>query len=160
MAAGESGRIANARATNSPAYGSCGQSMVLAVGSLCNSGQYTQGRVLNDRTRGYSLSDAPYFDGLKGCTHCAIKCLRRPAMALTIWNRNEASHSGDTYLCEIKGYRWARNILKCAKIVFDNYLTCHIFPVYWARFPVQNSYIAQWVHLFSMNLRDIFDNLS
>ena len=37
-------------------------------------------------------------------------------------------------------------------MAFDQYLTCQIFPLRWACFPIKTSRIAQWIYLFSMIL--------
>ena len=38
--------------------------------------------------------------------------------------------------------------------LLDQYLTCIIFPLQWACFPVKTSRNAQWVHLFSKDFDD------
>ena len=43
--------------------------------------------------------------------------------------------------------------LKLLEIACDQVQTCLIFPLRWACFPIKIGRYAQWVHLFSMNLR-------
>ena len=39
--------------------------------------------------------------------------------------------------------------------VFDQYLTCLIFPLRWACIPIKIGRNAQWEHLFSMDFDDL-----
>ena len=43
--------------------------------------------------------------------------------------------------------------------VFDQYLTCLIFPLRWVYFPIRIGRNAQWEHLFSMYFDGFFDRL-
>ena len=56
-----------------------------------------------------------------------------------------------------------KQISKLPAKAFDRYLTCQLFSVQWAHFPIRTDRIAQWLHQFSMNLNDlltIYDSLS
>ena len=44
--------------------------------------------------------------------------------------------------------------LKLYEMACDQVLTCLIFPLRWACFPIKTSRIAQWVHLFSIDFDD------
>ena len=46
-----------------------------------------------------------------------------------------------------------KKVLKALAMAFDHYLTCLIFPAWWARFPMKTSRIAQKVHLFSIDIQ-------
>ena len=43
---------------------------------------------------------------------------------------------------------------KSTEMALDQDLTCSIFPVRWACFPIKIGRNAQWVHLFSMDFDD------
>ena len=42
---------------------------------------------------------------------------------------------------------------KLLEIACDQVITCLIFPIRWACFPIKTGRNAQWVHLFSMEFR-------
>ena len=44
--------------------------------------------------------------------------------------------------------------LKSLEMACNQVLTCLIFPLQWAYFPIKTNRKAQWVHLFSMDFND------
>ena len=55
----------------------------------------------------------------KRCTHSAFGGFRWQSMVFNLGNRNGSLHSGNTYLCAIYGFRWARTRLKSPKMAFN-----------------------------------------
>ena len=77
----------------------------------------------------------------------------RPSISIEK-NILKPSHSGNTYTVGLTAIFNVKKLLKKLSMAFDQYLTCQIFPVQWARVPMKTSRIAQWVHLFSMVIED------
>ena len=80
-----------------------------------------------------SLIGSCYFD-VQGCTHRAIIPF---AGAFDMYQNFPV-----------------KQLPKLLTMAFDQDLTCFIFSLRWARFPIKNSCNTQWAHLFSMDFDD------
>ena len=89
---------------------------------------------------------------LMGCTLRAI--LGDGASSCIERNHLKPSHNGNTYPVRLRVFFYDNKQLKLLAMALDQYLTCLIFPLRWACFPIKTSRIAQWVHLFSVDFDD------
>ena len=99
--------------------------------------------------------------GFKGSSLQDYRGVPTERWFLAIWgsvaikkNNLKPLHSGNTYPLRFLYFRCKTKRLKYLQWLFDQDLTCLIFPFRWACFPIKIGQNAQWEHLFSMDFDD------
>ena len=89
---------------------------------------------------------------VKGCTHRAMILYDWAVNSYRKKKNLKPSHSGNTNPLRFRAISDVKKLLKVLAMALD--LTCLIFPLQWACFPIKTNRNAQWVHLFSMDFDD------